>query len=141
MTDELYNALELSLFDSLTEGEARSIISCPSRYSDEVVQIAEKLLTEVVEVTRQTNKVIEEKYGVYQNDKPANCRNFNVDSSWCISEYKLIVDAIKYMNNWLGHYELKEYKNNPRAMPMNTKIDFNGYGDTIEIRSVEGTEK
>jgi len=46
---------------------------------------------------------------------------------WKNNKFNTFEEAIEYANKWLGEYSGVELK-------LNTPIDYDGYGDTIEIR-------
>ena len=72
-------------------------------------------------------------YQVLDNGKNADASAFPdlVGLGWDRSCFDTFEKAESYANDWLG--KLGNIK-----LKLNTPQDYNGYGDTIEIRGVEG---
>jgi hypothetical protein len=70
-------------------------------------------------------------FQVFDNEKPADCEHHNVNKSWSCSIFSSFKEARVYAKNWLGGSFEELAPKKP-----NVKINYSGYGDTIEIREV-----
>lgn len=69
---------------------------------------------------------------VLDNGRPAKYPDVAVSSSsWDNNIFDKWEDAVKYAQEWLG-----DYKDGIDFRP-NTPVDYNGYGDTIEIKEIK----
>lgn len=69
-------------------------------------------------------------FQVFDNDKPAQYPNCNVDSSWSNSVFTTFADACNYAKNWLGVYW------DGKRLELNKSYDYSGCGDNLEIREI-----
>ena len=65
---------------------------------------------------------------VYDNDRKAQYPDCAVDQSWSNATFDTWEQAEAYVESWLGFFPVGG------IMPLNTKVDYSGYGDYIEIR-------
>lgn len=70
-------------------------------------------------------------FAVYDNCKPASVMGFPQlnGKGWDNHTFATLKEAQEYVSEWLGDYDTTG-GNLPADMP----YDYNGYGDTIEIR-------
>jgi hypothetical protein len=77
------------------------------------------------------------KYQVFDNDLPADCHHHKILESWSNSIFNSYLEAVDYCIQWLGLDPLcltkEEFSVN---IPVNTKYDYSGYGDILEIREI-----
>ena len=66
------------------------------------------------------------KFRVYENDMPAVIRHVDC---WKNNEFDTFDEAVQYARLWTG-----KMGSLPLNMPANCPVDYNGYGDMIEIR-------
>lgn len=76
------------------------------------------------------------KYQVFENDKPADSKGFPclviIPGRHC-SKFRTFEEALVYLRVWVGLiYEGAI----PALLEVGQKIDYNGYGDVVEIRVV-----
>ena len=71
---------------------------------------------------------------VFDGNKPADCWNHNVDSSWNKSKYETLEEAITYANNWLYYFTLDIPSQCSDYM---RGYDYSGSGDILQIREVD----
>ena len=64
-------------------------------------------------------------YQVLEAGRPAEYPNSSI---WNKSKFKTFIEAYNYAQFWLGAYKM--------PLKLNTPVDYNGYGDIIEIRKV-----
>lgn len=76
-------------------------------------------------------------YAVYDNEMPANSKIHTIlkDPCWETHVFDTYLEAVQYADKWLGQYSpgtqiLLEKLN------YGEKYDYDGYGDTIEIRKL-----
>jgi hypothetical protein len=69
-------------------------------------------------------------FQVFDNGRPADCNNHKVHPTWNKSMYDSFEEAQQYCHQWLGEYA------NCTPLKPNQKINYSGWGDTIEIREV-----
>lgn len=76
------------------------------------------------------------KYQVLDNGKPADHSSYpRIHPSWNCSKFDSYDEALAYVSRWLGNIDIEAVRNFP--LELNKPYDFNGHGDTIEIREVE----
>lgn len=69
-------------------------------------------------------------FQVLDNDKPADCYNHSVHSSWNCSEFETLKEAQDYADKWMGMY------GPGYPLKQDEEFDYSGYGDVIVIRVV-----
>jgi hypothetical protein len=71
-------------------------------------------------------------YGVFDNDKPASSKGFpNLKGEgWATHLFTTYEEALGYAHDWLGEW------GDGIALSLGKKVDYSGYGDTIEIREI-----
>jgi hypothetical protein len=70
-------------------------------------------------------------FQVFDCGKPADCLHCNVHKSWSKSIYETFDEAKEYAYKWLGAFSVS-VGSNWDGRP----VDYDGYGDMIEIRNV-----
>lgn len=70
-------------------------------------------------------------FQVFDNNKPADCHHHGVHKSWDNSKFNTFDEAQEYARKWLG-----QVAGDLVPEEVNEKIDYSGYGDTIEIREI-----
>lgn len=73
-------------------------------------------------------------FEVLDNGIPAKYPDYNVDPSWANNRFETYEEAMEYTNEWLGYPDLSAW------LQVNTPFDYNGFGDTIEIRLTPETQ-
>ena len=75
------------------------------------------------------------KYQVFDCEKPADCFHTDgIDESWNNSIFDSIDEAKYYLKNWLGEWEQCV---NVDKMKANQQVDYDGYGDIVEIKVID----
>ncbi len=69
-------------------------------------------------------------FQVFDNDKPAEMKRSTL---WANSVFQHFEDAHKYARRWIGPGREDCVPDKP-----DKKVDYSGYGDTIEIKTLEG---
>ena len=70
------------------------------------------------------------RYQVFDNNRPADCKHCKVHKSWGSSTFDTFKAANEYAQKWLGEYA-------GLALHPNQPVYYSGYGDLIEIRTIE----
>lgn len=74
------------------------------------------------------------KFQVFENGKPCDNVGFptlHAEYGWGNSKFETFEAAQEYAKHWLG-----DWKGIVPSMKVNVPIDYDGYGDTIEIRKL-----
>ena len=67
------------------------------------------------------------KFGVFLNGEPLSTRHAPF-----ANEFDDLDTALDYATGWCSGYGLQK-----EALQLNIPYDYNGYGDTIEVREIE----
>jgi hypothetical protein len=70
-------------------------------------------------------------YAVYERGIPARFPEMEVDPSWDNHQFPTFLEAITYAKQWLGEWDTIPEEWDGKS------YDYDGYGDTIEIRKEE----
>lgn len=80
-------------------------------------------------------------YQVLDNNKPADYKHHKVSHCWKQSTYSNFNDALMYARKWLGLALGGSYDGKTGiTLEPNQPYDYSGYGDTIEIREIGGSD-
>lgn len=72
-------------------------------------------------------------YQVFDNNKPADCFHHDVHGTWFKSKYETFAEAFEYATRWINLRDV----NGCVFLKPDVPWDYSGYGDMIEIRTVE----